>query len=276
VITGDGEFLQVGGPPCFCSVLGFSLGFPVEVITEIGFDFPDELVSVLDSLRMRVKKRSSYPTTRFVLDYRHEPRRMKVPAICEPLKIAEVDDIERLLLCPITSEISDELMLAINPCFLALDPQGLVRDIRKDHLVAPREWHNLSVLGKLDLLKTSSNEHHLITGTIEIKPSLRKLINLGVDIAVITDGSNGSYVMTDSDFFRVPVYPVELVDPTGAGDVFIAGLAAFLDEGLEWACSVAAASSSAIVETHGPAIRCNKSLILERTEHIHENLERLD
>ena len=82
--------------------------------------------------------------------------------------------------------------------------------------------------------------------------------------------------MTESEFFRVPVYPVKVLDPTGAGDVFIAGLAAYFDEGLEWACSVASASSSAVVETHGPVILCSREEILERAEYIQESIEKLD
>lgn len=275
VITESGAYDQIGGPPCFCSALGYSLGFDIDVATRIGFDFPEEYVSELDHLGILIKERSSYPTTRFILDYRHEPRRIKVPAICEPIRASDVADAQRLLLCPITGEINEDFMMAVNPGFLALDPQGLVRDIQEDCSVWPREWHNLKVLGKLDLLKTSSNEHHLITKTKNISQSLRRLNGLGVGIAVITDGPNGSYVMTGSDFFRVPVYPVKVIDSTGAGDVFIAGLAAYLDEGLEWACSVASASSSAVVETRGPLIMCGGSEIIERAEHIQEKIEKL-
>jgi sugar/nucleoside kinase (ribokinase family) len=104
---------------------------------------------------------------------------------------------------------------------------------------------------------------------------MRKLVESGVGIAVITDGVNGSYAMTETASLKVPTYPVEVEDSTGAGDVFISGLAAYLDEGLEWACAVASASSSAIVETHGPKILCTRKEIMQRAEIIYEKIQKL-
>ncbi len=275
VITVDYEHMQLGGPPCFASALAKTMGFPVDVVTKIGADFPDELIPMLNSLRLNMKTRSTYPSTRFIIDYRHEPRRMSVPTLCEPISASEVSGSDRLLLCPIVGEINDKLIEEINPSFIALDPQGMIRSINKDHVVSPKKWCNPESLKKLDILKTSLSEHSLITGITDIKKNLTKFINLGVGVAVITAGVNGSFVMTDSDYFRVPTYPVEVIDPTGAGDVFLAGLASHIDEGLEWACSVSAASSSAIVETNGPVINCGRDEIIRRALYIQENIAKL-
>ena len=271
VITSDGSYSQLGGPPSFASALGKALSFPVDAVTKIGPDFPEEYNELIKQLGITAKP-SSYPTTRFIIDYRHEPRMMSAPARCEPIQLDEVLDAERLLICPIVDEINDTLLEQVDPGFLALDPQGLLRNIGTDYKVTPRKWFNPKVLKKLDLLKTSSNEHQLITGCSDIHRSLRKLVNIGVKTAVITDGVNGSYVMTKTESFKVPSYPVDVVDSTGAGDVFISGLAACLEEGLEWACSVASASSSAIVETSGPKIECTRTEILRRADEIHEKI----
>jgi len=274
VITLNGESTQLGGPPSFASALGKALGFPVHAVTKIGFDLSAEFNDLLSQLGINVTP-SSYPTTRFVIDYRHEPRLMSAPAKCEPIRIEDVQDTDRLLICPIVDEISDKLLREIDPDFLAIDPQGLLRDIGADHKVSPRKWCNRRILEKLDILKTSSSEHHLITGCSDIQRSLRKLVDSGVGVAVITDGVNGSYIMSDRASIKVPPFPVEVVDSTGAGDVFISGLASHLDEGLEWACAVASASSSAIVETHGPKIECTRKEIMQRAEEIHEKIQKL-
>jgi len=276
VITDTESFHQLGGPPCFAASLGKTLGFDVRVITRIGEDFPDRYEPALDILGISTKRSPGYQNTRFVLDYRYNPRRMRLPTVCEPIHPRDVANSERLLLCPIAGEINDQLMEEIDPSFIGLDPQGLLRNIDSDYNVIPKNWWNPKVLSKLDLLKTSSSEHHLITGTTDIKKSLRKLTDHGVDTAVITDGSNGSYVMTGHELLHVPVYPVDLVDSTGAGDVFIAGLAAYLDEGLSWACAVAAASSSSIVETRGIEIKHTISEILERAELVQDKIMNLD
>jgi len=267
IITPSSEYLQLGGPPSFAAALGKALSFPVYAVTKIGADIPDEFKESLKQLGITVNP-SSFPTTRFVIDYRHEPRCMSVPSRCEPISLEEVQDSDRLLICPIVDEISDNLLDQMDPDFLAIDPQGILRDIELDHKVSSRRWHNPMALKRLDLLKTSSSEHHLITGYSDIQKSLRKLVESGVGIAVITDGVNGSYVMTDTTSLKVPSYPVRVVDATGAGDVFLAGIASHLDEGLEWACAVASASSSAIIETHGPKIECTPKEIMQRAEEI--------
>jgi len=276
VITNTESYHQLGGPPCFAASLGKTLGFDVEIITRIGEDLPDKYEPALEMLGISTRRSAGYQNTRFVLDYRYNPRRMRLPTICEPIHPKDVANSERLLLCPISGEINDQLMEEIDPSFIGLDPQGLLRNIDSDSNVIPKKWWNPKVLSKLDLLKTSSSEHHLITGTTDIKKSLRKLTDHGVDTAVITDGSNGSYVMTGAKLLHIPIYPVNLVDSTGAGDAFIAGLAAYLDEGLSWACAVASASSSSIVETKGIEIKHNRSEILERAEWVQDKIMNLD
>jgi len=276
VITNTESYHQLGGPPCFAASLGKTLGFDVEIITRIGEDLPDKYEPALEMLGISTRRSAGYQNTRFVLDYRSNPRRMRLPTPCEPIHPKDVANSERLLLCPISGEIKDQLMEEIDPSFIGLDPQGLLRNIDSDSNVIPKKWWNPKVLSKLDLLKTSSSEHHLITGTTDIKKSLRKLTDHGVDTAVITDGSNGSYVMTGAKLLHIPIYPVNLVDSTGAGDAFIAGLAAYLDEGLSWACAVASASSSSIVETKGIEIKHNRSEILERAEWVQDKIINLD
>ena len=276
VITNTESYHQLGGPPCFAASLGKTLGFDVEIITRIGEDLPDKYEPALETLGISTRRSAGYQNTRFVLDYRYNPRRMRLPTICEPIHPKDVANSERLLLCPISGEINDQLMEEIDPSFIGLDPQGLLRNIDSDSNVIPKKWWNPKVLSKLDLLKTSSSEHHLITGTTDIKKSPRKLTDHGVDTAVITDGSNGSYVMTGAKLLHIPIYPVNLVDSTGAGDAFIAGLAAYLDEGLSWACAVASASSSSIVETRGIEIKHNRSEILERAEWVQDKIMNLD
>jgi hypothetical protein len=139
VITPNGEYTQLGGPPSFASALGKALSFPIDVVTRIGADFPEKYLGILSNLGITVKP-SEYLTTRFVIDYRREPREMRVPAKCEPIHIEEVLDAARLLICPIVDEINDDMLDQVDPDFLALDPQGLIRNIDQDHRVSPKRW----------------------------------------------------------------------------------------------------------------------------------------
>ncbi len=58
-----------------------------------------------------------------------------------------------------------------------------------------------------------------------------KLVALGPDTVIITQGAQGAFVRSGGDAFHVPAFPVREVDPTGAGDSFLAGVAVSLAEG---------------------------------------------
>ena len=52
--------------------------------------------------------------------------------------------------------------------------------------------------------------------------------------ALITLGAEGCHVVTETERKRVPAYRVEVVDPTGAGDAFVAGVAWGMAQRWEW------------------------------------------
>jgi len=49
---------------------------------------------------------------------------------------------------------------------------------------------------------------------------------------IVTEGKNGSRIFSKDWEFRVPAFPAIEVDPTGAGDSFLAGFSAGLYQGL--------------------------------------------
>lgn len=49
---------------------------------------------------------------------------------------------------------------------------------------------------------------------------------------IVTEGKNGSRIYSADREFRVPAFPAIEVDPTGAGDSFLAGFSAGLYQGL--------------------------------------------
>lgn len=52
-----------------------------------------------------------------------------------------------------------------------------------------------------------------------------------VEIAVVTDGANGSFIASGSSQIHVPSIPTRVVDTTGAGDCYAAGFLAGLVRG---------------------------------------------
>lgn len=53
----------------------------------------------------------------------------------------------------------------------------------------------------------------------------RRLVHMGVNLAIITLGANGLFYATKEESGRVPAFPVKVVDPVGAGDALTAAVA---------------------------------------------------
>ncbi|MDX9954079.1 MAG: PfkB family carbohydrate kinase [Anaerolineae bacterium] len=66
----------------------------------------------------------------------------------------------------------------------------------------------------------------------EVLQGARRLAQLGVDLAIITQGAEGISYATSDESGRLPAFNVEVVDPVGAGDALTAAIAYGLAEGL--------------------------------------------
>ncbi len=79
------------------------------------------------------------------------------------------------------------------------------------------------------------------------------LFALGIKALVETRGKEGSTVQTPDDEVQVPAVPARVVDPVGAGDAFVGGVAAGLAFGqsLVEAARLGAAVASFVVEASG-------------------------
>lgn len=58
-----------------------------------------------------------------------------------------------------------------------------------------------------------------------ISAGARRLVQLGVDLAVITLGADGLFYATSEESGRLPAIPLDIVDPVGAGDALTAAVA---------------------------------------------------
>ena len=107
-----------------------------------------------------------------------------------------------------------------------------------------------SILDHIDLL--FANQHE-VAGMCALLGLSRAELITRVPTAVFTEGSGGSCLATDGREVRVPVVPVRMADPTGAGDAYRAGfLTAFTrDYPVETCCQVGTVTASFTVEQPG-------------------------
>jgi sugar/nucleoside kinase (ribokinase family) len=138
---------------------------------------------------------------------------------------------------------------------VSLDAQGYLRKVQ-DQKVFAIDWpQKRNGLQYIDILKADEAEMAVLTGNSNVKESMKILADWGVKEVVITNGSMGSLIYSDSQFYNIPAYPpLNLIDATGCGDTYMAGYLLQRVKGIDIqkAGEFAAAMASLKMESPGP------------------------
>lgn len=102
-----------------------------------------------------------------------------------------------------------------------LAAQGLIRYSENNEGVVWRNAENvINLLPFIDYLFLDEEELKFVSGNKGVDFLLKE----GVRNIVVTNGMNGSRLILHGEKFNIPAFkPVKLVDPTGAGDSYMAG-----------------------------------------------------
>jgi sugar/nucleoside kinase (ribokinase family) len=154
------------------------------------------------------------------------------------------------LLGPVFHEVRPELAARFRGT-VGVCGQGFLRRAGPDGRVSPmppEEWNALPVLRHARVLFLS--EEDLAGGASGAVPA--GWLD-AVPITVLTAGRRGAHIHQGGQWRFIPAFPVNEVDPTGAGDSFAAGFMVALDEGADiaGAAGFAAAVASYTVEAPG-------------------------
>jgi fructokinase len=89
------------------------------------------------------------------------------------------------------------------------------------------------LLGRSRIVKLSDDEIPPLLGTKDLKEATKMLLDRGVGLVLVSLGPEGAFYATEDFEGDVPSFEIEVVDPTGAGDAFLAAVLVHLSEG-EW------------------------------------------
>jgi 1D-myo-inositol 3-kinase len=164
-------------------------------------------------------------TTAFVEDYRGEER---TGTLVSAAPVLEPDDLGDArcqvgMACAIAGEIGAATVARLRELsnILIADAQGFVRGFDAQGRVfhRPPEPALRAEIDRLDWLKLSRSEAEALDP---------RALRCG---AIVTDGDRGCFVLREGREVHVPAFPATEVDPTGAGDCFLAGFAVGLLRG---------------------------------------------
>jgi ribokinase len=85
---------------------------------------------------------------------------------------------------------------------------------------APVSAPIIELIRHVDVLICGSGFGAGLTGERDLWRAGEKALDMGPSIVVQTEGVDGSITVTREDEFHIPSFPVEVIDTTGAGDVF--------------------------------------------------------
>ena len=126
------------------------------------------------------------------------------------------------------------------------------------------------VLPHVDYFLPNDEEAQALTGEKEPRRQAERFLTAGCGTAIITQGDRGTLLMDAGRVLEAPVFPVEYVDGSGAGDGFAAGFLFGLSEGwpaeetLRFASAVGASACRRLGCTTGVFTREEAEAFLRR------------
>lgn len=178
--------------------------------------------------------------------------------------------------CKPTVESADVLLVQLENNLSAIEQMiAIARASNTQVIVNPAPWQRVSdaFLSNVDLLTPNSTEASQLTDIdvtdfASAQIAAQALHRKGVKALIITLGMQGALLSVEQGMYKIPVFPANPLDTTGAGDAFNGAIAARIaaGESIEKAALFASAYASVCVEHAGAA---------QSMPHYSEALERM-
>jgi len=113
---------------------------------------------------------------------------------------------------------------------LILAAQGTIRYLEGERIVWKNPDNVLGMMPFVDYVFLDDNELKFISRRDEISRAARFLQEKGAGKVIVTQGEQGSRIFLEDKDYKITSFPAqEVVDPTGAGDSYLAGFVKALE-----------------------------------------------
>src|SRR3954470_126165 len=249
---------RLGGTVLYTAATAARLGARASIVTRVGPKERAALEERCASLGIELHALPAEVTTTFAFRYEDGNRLMKLKARARGLALADVPvdlrSAQAVILGSIAHEIDRSLLGAFEEAASVVTAQGYLREWAADGSIHPRRWD--------DVAEVTATASAIVLSEEDIGGDLDEPRRwAGHTPVIVTFAERGSLVLVDRSEQMVPAFHADrVVDPTGAGDAFAAGLAVALAErralldGVRFAHAVASFAVEA-VGTEGLADR---------------------
>lgn len=233
--TGKAEDV-IGGSSIYFTAAASYFG-PVKLVGAVGEDFPDAFVELFKHWGVDtagLERRKGSKTFRWHGKYHEDMNDRdtlkvelgvlaeKLPAVPEAYR-----DCEHIFLATTTPQNQIALLDDFPKRRLVVaDTIELYIETQRDALI--------ELFSKIDGVVINDSEAKLLTDQKNVVVAADKIIEMGPSFVVIKKGEHGAMIRHRDGFAALSAYPArEVVDPTGAGDTFAAGMMGYLANHVE-------------------------------------------
>jgi sugar/nucleoside kinase (ribokinase family) len=254
----------VGGSGTYVAYAASHLTRPIQQISIVGNDFPEEEMNELKKRGVELTgveiisdQKSFFWSGKYHLDMNARDTLitdLNVLANFNPKVPEEYQGAEFLMLGNLMPSLQLSVIeqLKIRPKLIVLDTMNFwmetaLQDLKK-------------VLLKVDVLLINDSEARQLSGEYSLVKCAKKILQMGPKFLIIKKGEHGALLFHEDHVFFAPALPLEDVfDPTGAGDAFAGGFIGHLShtnsisfENMKTAIIVGSTMASFCVEKFGP------------------------
>jgi sugar/nucleoside kinase (ribokinase family) len=254
----------VGGSATYVAYAASHLAQPIQQISIVGNDFPEEEMNELRARNVQLTgveivpdQKSFFWSGKYHLDMNSRDTLitdLNVLADFKPKVPEEYQGSEFLMLGNLMPSLQISVMeqLRKRPKLIVLDTMNFWMEIALDDLK--------KALGMVDVLLVNDSEARQLSGEFSLVKAAKKIQDMGPKFLIIKKGEHGALLFHESQVFFAPALPLEDVfDPTGAGDAFAGGFIGHLArtknisfENMKTAIIAGSALASFCVEKFGP------------------------
>jgi sugar/nucleoside kinase (ribokinase family) len=254
----------VGGSATYVAYTATNFITPVQQVSIIGDDFPNEELNQLESRGVDLSgvevvkgKKSFFWSGRYHLDMNTRDTLVtdlnvladfnpSIPQSFQGSEFLMLGNIDPVLQLNVIDQLRDR------PKLIVLDTMNFWMEIAMPKLK--------EVLKRVDALLVNDSEARQLSGEFSLVKAARKIMNMGPRYLIIKKGEHGALLFHENQVFFAPALPLEEVfDPTGAGDTFAGGFIGHIArtrdlsfDNMKTAIIVGSAMASFCVEKFGP------------------------
>lgn len=253
----------LGGAATYIGLAASVLGADTSIVSVVGGDFPQEYLDMLNSRGINIdgievikEGKTFFWSGKYHNDLNSRDTLVTEVNVLEQFepKVPELSkDAEILLLGNLHPGVQLSVLEEMNqrPKLVILDTMNFWMDSAWDVL--------LQMIAKTDVITINDEEARQLSGEYSLVKAANKIHAMGPEYVIIKKGEHGALLFHEGKIFALPALPLEEVfDPTGAGDTFAGGFAAYLAkrgeisfETMKTGITVGSAMASFTVEKFG-------------------------